>query len=359
MNKIDIKKWGEFHLYDEHMFYIDMGNKFDKSKMDTTKNDINFVGRTSINNGINATCGKYNNIEPYKSGLLTLALGGSVGSCFIQQKPFYTSQNVIVLIPKDNISDYAKHFVARVIQKESELHYQAFVKELNAHIKTDFVIPLPINKHKEPDWKYMESYMKEIMQEAEKNIENLLKVESNKNKIDINSWKNFRISELFHTEKKGKNIQVPTGAMLSKKYLKDGETPRVTVSNYNNGITGYYRDLNNKNYRVYENFISVSFLGTVFYHQKRASLDMKVHCLKPIKYELNIYSATFLVNVIRQAISNFAYQDQLSSTLLPMLIIKLPVTSKGEPDWKYMEKYMKSVLKKADKKVDLLNSIVK
>lgn len=176
-------------------------------------------------------------------------------------------------------------------------------------------------------------------------------------KINISSWKEFHVSELFCMEKHGKTLQVPTGAMLPKKLLEAGETPRVTVSNYNNGITGYYEDIDNKNYRVYENFISVSFLGTVFYQEKKASLDMKVHCLKPIKYELNVYSATFLVNVIRKAISNFAYQDQLSSTVLPMLVIKLPITTDGKPDWKYMESYARDVAKKAEKNLNNLRKI--
>ena len=55
-----------------------MGNKFDKSKMDTSKDEINFIGRTGINNGINALCGIYNNIEPYNAGYLTLSLGGNL-----------------------------------------------------------------------------------------------------------------------------------------------------------------------------------------------------------------------------------------------------------------------------------------
>ena len=176
------------------------------------------------------------------------------------------------------------------------------------------------------------------------------------NKIKIDNWKSFYISEIFYTEKNGKNIQVPTGAMISKKLLKDGTTPRVTVSNFNNGITGYYSDLSDKNYRVYENFISVSFLGTVFYQPNKASLDMKVHCLKPIKHNLNLYTATFLVNIIKKAISNFAYQDQLSSTVLPNLIIKLPIKNK-EPDWKYMGSYMKNIMQESEKNLENLQNI--
>lgn len=176
------------------------------------------------------------------------------------------------------------------------------------------------------------------------------------NKIKIDNWKSFYISEIFYTEKNGKNIQVPTGAMISKKLLEDGTTPRVTVSNFNNGIIGYYSDLSDKNYRVYKNFISVSFLGTVFYHPNKASLDMKVHCLKPIKHNLNLYTATFLVNIIKKAISNFAYQDQLSSTVLPNLIIKLPIKNK-EPDWEYMESYMKHIMQESAHNIGNLQNI--
>lgn len=152
-------------------------------------------------------------------------------------------------------------------------------------------------------------------------------------KIDVSGWKEFKISELFITEKSGSSIQVPTGAMISKRDFEDGNTPRVTVSNFNNGITGYYKDIKNKNYRTYENFISVSFLGTVFYQPEKTSLDMKVHCLMLKNKTLNTYIAQFLVTVIKKVISNFVYADQLSSTVLPELYIKLPAITKYIPDF--------------------------
>ena len=172
--------------------------------------------------------------------------------------------------------------------------------------------------------------------------------------IDTNNWKSFKVSDIFITEKHGSGLQTPTGAMMSKKDLEDGDTPRVTVSNYNNGITGYYADSDNKNYRTYENFISVSFLGTVFYQPEKVSLDMKVHCLKPLDYELNVYSAGYIVSIIRKAISNFAYSDQLSSTVLAELEFALPATPDGLPDWDYMESYMKAVMEVSEKSLENL-----
>lgn len=172
--------------------------------------------------------------------------------------------------------------------------------------------------------------------------------------IDTSMWKEFTVPEVFITEKHGKSLQVPTGAMMSKKDLVEGDIPRVTVSNFNNGITGYYADSADKNYRTYDNFISVSFLGTVFYQPEKVSLDMKVHCLKPIDYELNVYSAGYIVSIIRKAISNFAYSDQLSSTVLAELEFALPAKSDGQPDWDYMESYMKAVMEESEKSLENL-----
>jgi hypothetical protein len=124
------------------------------------------------------------------------------------------------------------------------------------------------------------------------------------NKLDISSWKEFKIAELFITEtskSKSKNkLQVPTGATIARKDLTDGDIPRITVTNLNNGIIGYYKNIQSDNYRVHENFISVSFLGTIFYHPYRASLDMKVHCLKLKEKSLDHYIALFLIGIIKK-----------------------------------------------------------
>ncbi len=86
--------------------------------------------------------------------------------------------------------------------------------------------------------------------------------------------------------------------------MLDGKTPRISATNTDNGILDYYKDIDDKNYRVFENFISVSFLGTVFYHKCKASLDMKIHCLKLKNKELNREVAFYLTSIIRQALKN-------------------------------------------------------
>lgn len=169
-------------------------------------------------------------------------------------------------------------------------------------------------------------------------------------KIDTSEWKEFRIKDLFETQKKGNKLQVPTGASVPvQDLLEDGATPRITVTGSNNGIFGFY-DYCGKNiadYRVFNNFVSVSFLGTVFYQEGNATLDMKVHCLKPKGITLNKYIGRFLVGAIRASLRESSYSDQISSTILPEMTIMLPKDKTGQPDWVYMEEYMRKVEEKA------------
>lgn len=144
--------------------------------------------------------------------------------------------------------------------------------------------------------------------------------------------------------RKKEEIESSTNRLIySKRYLLDGKTPRISATNIDNGILGYYEDIDDKNYRVFENFISVSFLGAVFYHKYKASLDMKIHCLKLKNKELNKEVAFYLTSIIRQALKNTEYKDQISSTVLPDIKIKLPIDSRGTPDWNYMERYIEDL----------------
>ncbi len=159
--KLNVDKWKDFHLYD--LFKIDSGNKFDRSKMTMGAPSVNFVGRSSEKNGVTAFVDEIEGVEPYKAGYLTVALGGEyIGSCFVQDYPFYTSQNVDVLIPIGNMDVYVKLFISHMIRFVSASNYKAFARELNSHVKTDFVIKLPVTKDNSPDYEFMSNYIQSL-----------------------------------------------------------------------------------------------------------------------------------------------------------------------------------------------------
>lgn len=155
-------------------------------------------------------------------------------------------------------------------------------------------------------------------------------------------WKEFKIDTIF---------TVYTGALVPKDILNKGKRPRVTATDNNNGIIGFYNDVEHKNYRKYSNFISISFLGSVFYHPYTASLDMKIHAVKLINIELNRYIGEFLVFVLKRMAENSSYGNQLSSKDLARKKILLPINHEGAPDFAYMEEYMRNV--ESSKKVSI------
>jgi hypothetical protein len=150
------------------------------------------------------------------------------------------------------------------------------------------------------------------------------------------NWSEFLIGDIFN---------IKTGSLLSKEVLKKGKIARITATDNNNGIFDFYQKVDEKNYRELTNFISVSFLGSVFYHSYTASLDMKIHAIQLKGIELNSELAKFLIICIKRSVSIFSYGDQLSSTDLPKRKILLPTNSKGEPDFKFMEAYINHLKK--------------
>lgn len=160
--------------------------------------------------------------------------------------------------------------------------------------------------------------------------------------IDTHKWKKIKLDAPY--------FSIGTGGYVEKSILEEGNTPRITVSGKNNGVSAKYKDIDNPNYRLFNNCISYSFLGTCFYHPYPVSLDMKVHCIKPLQTELNQYTGLFLVMILLKTLST-DYIDQISSSDLKDTEIYLPVKLKDnssgqdeyEPDWQAMENVIKPI----------------
>lgn len=162
---LNVQDWKYFLLKD--ICKITMGNKMDATAMTTDNPEYNFVGRSADNNGVamkvDAVYTENDElIEPYPAGCITVALGGSLGSTYLQKEPFYTSQNVSVLEFPKEVSDSAKLFLCTLIHNESLYKYFPFGRELNTHIRTDFGFTIPVDSDGNPNWQFMENYIKAL-----------------------------------------------------------------------------------------------------------------------------------------------------------------------------------------------------
>ena len=165
------------------------------------------------------------------------------------------------------------------------------------------------------------------------------------------NWKRFRISDIFN---------VNTGANVSKSEFNDGHIPRITATDINNGVDYYTAVCSNKNFRVYENVISISFLGSCFYQPYLASYDMKIHSITLKDRILNKYIALFIANQCKRTCCQVTYGNQMSSSDLKSQFVYLPINTYNEPDFVFMENYMREIERKQKERYkNYIQSIIK
>lgn len=119
------------------LFEIRHGNKFDHNKMSTCgpgADAIVFVGRTAVKNGFVGFVERLETQAPYEAGLITVALGGSALASFVQDRPFYTGQNIDVLRPHLEMSLEEKLYYCLCIQANA-FRYSTFGREANRTLK--------------------------------------------------------------------------------------------------------------------------------------------------------------------------------------------------------------------------------
>lgn len=353
---VDTSQWGEFLLND--IAILTNGNKFDKNKMSHDKPSINFVSRTGFNNGISDFVDKIDGTEPYPAGAITLALGGSVGSTFVQPKPFYTGQNVGV-IEFDNKSEKMKQFVAVVLNKVCSTQFSAFKNEINKHFKRDLSIPLPLKPSADPenytqddiDWDYMETVMSRVTARAKDRLANLPQpTDKKKTPVDTSAWGEFVVGELFECEQ--------TKAMNPKSDgLVKGDTPFITSTVVNNGIAEQYQDPDNLFTRPGK-CITISAIGRLAFYQTTQFIPAyKVYALR--HPSMNRYNGLFICSLLNSYEAHYNYANIRSMKKLKAESIKLPLKSSADPknytqediDWDYMDSFMQAIEEKAHERV--------
>lgn len=171
-------------------------------------------------------------------------------------------------------------------------------------------------------------------------------------KIDVSEWGEFRVGDLFEIH--------PTKAykMSNHELMDDGMSPVVANSSYNNGIGGMSTQKTTEEGNMIT-FSDTVDANTIFYQESPFVGYAHVQGLYPIgeyKDKWEKYQLLFFVSSFRKkALSiGFDYGNKFRRDIAVNLLIKLPITSSGEPDWEYMENYIKTVEIKASQTLDHL-----
>lgn len=123
--------------------------------------------------------------------------------------------------------------------------------------------------------------------------------------------------------------------------MKHGSRPFIGATDSNNGITVW---VENTNESLDSEVLGVNYNGSVvetFYHPYECifSDDVKRLHLKS-DVTASAHLMLFLKTMIIQQKIKFAYGYKFNEKRMQMQKIVLPIDSKEQPNWKYMETYM-------------------
>lgn len=164
-------------------------------------------------------------------------------------------------------------------------------------------------------------------------------------KMDMSKWKEFRVGDLFS--------DVITGKIEDYKVFSDGGVPILSSTMFNQGIA-CFADCD----AMFFNRLTVAYRGAgagyVSYHS--GGFNATLNCGVMINnFELTENIGLFLASLLTsRLIEKYDYKNIITPSRMLDEIIKLPVTSSGDPDWNYMEQYMHSVMENCEKKYQTL-----
>ena len=99
------------------LFYVKYGVNLELNALTQDKNGINFVSRTSKNNGVSAKVKLLPDVEPIPAGTISVAAGGSVMEAFLQLTPYYSGRDLFYLTPKKEMSNVVKLYYCLCLRK--------------------------------------------------------------------------------------------------------------------------------------------------------------------------------------------------------------------------------------------------
>lgn len=294
---------------------------------------IPYVGATNRNNGTMRYVKAPERLITKGNCVVFICDGqGSVGYSIYKAEDFVGSTTLKVGRNKF-LNYYNAQFIIGALDKNRCIYSYGY-KRTEPRLKNE-TIYLPINVKGEPDYKFMEEYIKEreakLKNQYKEHVKSL--VDSLHEKVCTDKeWQDFSISKVF---------EIKAGKRLTKANMKAGNIPFIGATDSNNGITNF---VSNENASTDKGVLGVNYNGSVvetFYHPYKCTFsdDVKRFLTKEVKGNKYIY--LFLKNAILKQKCKYMYGYKFNENRMTKQRIMLPVDLKGEPDYKFMEDYMK------------------
>lgn len=245
-------------------------------------------------------------------------------------------------------------FVSSVIHQS--LTKYTYSDQLNSKTIEDEMIRLPVDTSGEPDWVYMDEYMSAVMRESEVSLESLRQTDGEKHALSVSRWQEFIIGDLFEKlQLDVKKEDFNKTFDVSEERTEEFNLPLVNAKHGNNGIMYYGREADFETAEMTIDIVQNGAIATgdVYAQPQRTGVLWDAYLVKPKAEIDSAFTLMFLATVLEKAIKDkFSYDDKCVWDKAKLLTVTLPCTSDDEPDWAYMDEYMRTVMERT--KSDLL-----
>ena len=328
------KEWKEFIIGKTFDIYS-TSSGIDKIKLINFEGNIPYITRTDKNNGYDMFVGtQISKYKTDKSNVITIGL--DTQTIFYQKSFFYTGQNIQILNFKE-LNKYNACFLIPLLKKQmTKFNWGGNGATLTRLKKTKIL--LPVNSKGEPDYAFMENYMKQKETEFLKQYKKQVSEFETVVPLSKKEWSGFEIGKLF---------KISAGKSKGLNHLQTvnkGGINYLGATNSNNAVLAYVQKVEPMTHKGN----SICFIrngeGSMGFSVYKAE-DFIATSDISVGYAdfLNKYVGLFITTIADKVRGKYNFGYKRNETRLKKEKILLPINSQGKPDYAYMENYMKAL----------------
>lgn len=343
---MDTSKWKWFKLNDIRLFpIIEKCKCSNATELLNEGKDMPYIGAKKRENGIMAYVQYDANLTTNGNCIVFIGDGqGSVGYSLYQPQDFIGSTTLIAGYNR-HLNKYSALFIVSVL--DMERYRYSFGRKFNKKAVSNTYIKLPSDFEGNPDWKCMENYVKEVIipklpsraRCVWENNPNTAPAIPKTIKLSDRIWLWFELGSLIEEPTKGIAY---SDYELNECGAKDGNRINyITRTNTNNGCKSIVL---NENYSGIEkgNAITIGDTTATIYYQPLPFICGD-HMVIIRATWLNKYTGTFVVSILKKEAYRYNYGRAFIVEKIKKTMVKLPVNDIGNPDWQFMEDYIKGL----------------
>ncbi len=368
MAKIDTSGWKPFvvgELFEKlDLRFLpdrDFNKGLDISEVKCDEFNLPLVNAKHNNNGIMY----YGRELEWESASMTIDIvadgAASTGDVYAQPQKTGVLYNAYLVKPKtDCMTKAILFFLATVVQRCVKDHFGYDNKCTWDKVKLETVL-LPVDASGEPDWVYMDEYMSAVMKKSKTSLENLRQADVEKHPLDVYEWRDFIIGDLFEKlQLDVKKEDFNKTFDVSEERTDEFNLPLVNAKHGNNGIMYYGREADFETAEMTIDIVQNGAIATgdVYAQPQKTGVLWDAYLVKPKVAIDSAFTLMFLATVLEKAIKDkFSYDDKCVWDKAKLLSVTLPCTREGEPDWAYMDEYMRAIMESAKYDLSAMQSI--